>query len=205
MNKSISVLLAMFCLAVSSAHAKAMSSLILVTKQNQAEVGVKFQLSAERVSDTSVIVKMQVPRAGTLKELKRVSMDIGDYKPGISTSPMLYADLQTTQGKDGSLTVSFQLSPQMAEKCSILLGPLTPAKPTREYYSVSLQSFVTTKLAGSTFQKSSKDVIGQSAVHAGLQMGTQIVNGHATVKPNEATHVNAFARNLSRKTPRFQH
>ena len=142
-KKSVWVLLALLALAPLP-NASAMSELISVTKATQAKVGVRFTLSAVRVSETAVLVRMEIPKEGKLKNIKRISLDIGTYPPGVMTSPQVSADLETTSGKNGALIVSFQLSPEMAEKCSLRLSPLDPAVPmSYEYYSVELKGYVT--------------------------------------------------------------
>ena len=123
---------------------KKLRFLIAVTKETQARLGVEFTLTATRVSETAVIVQMEVPRKGKLRELKEVALDIGDYRPGSSGSPLVSANLQTTPGKNGALVVSFQISPELAEKCSIRLGPLYPAVAMSwEYYAVMLKGYIT--------------------------------------------------------------
>src|SRR5258708_4400947 len=129
MTKKFALMLTTALLLAGIPRAFALGELMLVTKENQARIGVKFTLSAARVSDTSVAVQMEIPKEGKLKDLKKVTMDIGDYKPGVATSPMVSANLETKPGKNGSLLVSFYLSPEMADKCSILLGPIEPAPP----------------------------------------------------------------------------
>ena len=125
---------------------KKLRFLIAVTKETQAKIGVEFTLTATRVSETAVLVEMEIPRKGKLRNLKDVSLDIGDYHPGVSSSPLLAANLQTTPGKNNSLIVSFQLSPELADKCSIRLGPLEPAVAMSwEYYAVMLKGYVTTR------------------------------------------------------------
>ena len=71
-------------------------------------------------------------------------MDIGDYRTGTSGSPLVSANLQTTPTKSGALAISFQLSPELAEKCTIRLGPLYPAVALSwEYYAVVLKGYIT--------------------------------------------------------------
>ena len=131
-------------LMVAIPKAFAMHEVIVVTKATQIKMGVKFTLTAQRVSDTAIIVRMEIPKEGKLKELKRVTLDIGDYKPGAPSSPWVSVDLHTSPGKNGSLIVSFQLSPEMADKCSIDLGPLDPAIPeSLVYYSVQFKGYIT--------------------------------------------------------------
>src|SRR5579872_6507095 len=78
----------------------AMSELILVTKATQGKLGVDFTLSAVRVSDSAVLIRMEIPKKGKLKDLKRVTMDIGTYVPGVASSPVVSADLETTPGQN---------------------------------------------------------------------------------------------------------
>ena len=121
-------------------HAFALRELISVTRETQASQGVDFTLSAVRVDDTAVIVRMEIPKKGKLINLKTVTMNIGTGRP------LVHADLETTPGKDGSLVVSFQLSPELADKCDIFLGPLAPDIPTTSvYYAVQLKGYVTVR------------------------------------------------------------
>ncbi len=144
-KKFVWVLIALMLLA-RMPQAFALSELITVTKTTQAKLGAKFTLSAVRVSDTAVLVRMEIPKEGKLRDLKRVTMDIGTYSPGVSSSPQVSADLETTPGKNGSLVVTFQLSPELVDKCSIRLGPLAPAIPmSYVYYAVELKGYITVR------------------------------------------------------------
>lgn len=118
----------------------ALSEGVVVTKKTQAESGLDFTLTAVRLSQDAVSVRMEIPVRGKLKNLKRVTMSIGQG------SPLVSANLQTTPGKEGSLIVSFQLSPDLADKCSIYL--VVPSKnPTaftyESFYAVQLREYVT--------------------------------------------------------------
>jgi len=127
----------MLCASVQQAFA--MGELIVVTKQTQARLGLKFTLVAERVDKEAVLVQMEVPREGKLKTLRSVSMRIG---PG---RPIVAATLQTTPGKNGAWVVSFQVSPEMADKCSVDL--VVPTGGGIEYvvYAVELKGYVTAR------------------------------------------------------------
>ena len=121
-------------------HAFAMSEGYFVTKATQAEQGLDYTLSAVRASDTAVLVSMEIQKVGKLKDLKRVTMTVG------TGSPIVSADLQTRPGKNGSVVVSFQLSPELADKCSIMLfTPTVPVEPMNyeQFYAVELKSYVT--------------------------------------------------------------
>lgn len=126
-------------------HAFANSEFISVTKETQAKLGLKFTLSAVRVSETAVLVRMEIPKEGKLKDLKRVTMTIGTGTIGTAGSPLVSATLQTTPGKKNSWVVSFQLSPDLADKCSIDLVVLNPAAalPNESFYAVELKGYVT--------------------------------------------------------------
>ncbi len=181
-------------------HAFAMSELINVTKETQAKLGVAFTLSAVRVSETAVLVRMEIPKQGKLKHLKRVTMDIGTYLPGVGSSPQVSADLATTPGNNGSLMVSFQLSPEMADKCSILLGPLDPAVPmSSEYYSVELKGYVMNSKAAQNLEQNGDKPIQWGRAEAGFQLGARIVHGHSIFKPGETITFQTYGRNLSGK------
>jgi hypothetical protein len=94
MKKMLASGLIVLALLVGLPKAFALSELILVTKANQAKLGVQFTLSAIKVSDTAVMVEMEIPKQSKLKDLKKVTMDIGDYKAGVLTSPMVSASLR---------------------------------------------------------------------------------------------------------------
>jgi hypothetical protein len=117
----------------------AMGEVAVVTRETQAKLGLNFTLVAERVDSEAVLVRMEIPRKGKLKNLRSVSMRIGSGRPLVS------APLQTSPGKNGSWVVTFQVAPAMAEKCSIDLN--TPYDPPslRSYliYSVALKGYVT--------------------------------------------------------------
>ena len=118
-------------------QAFAMGELVVVTKATQAKLGLNFTLVAERVDAEAVLVRIEVPRAGKLKTLRNIGMSIGQGRPIVA------ATLQTTTGKDGSWIANFQVSPEMADKCSIDL--LVPDVSGDEYlvYAVQLKGYVT--------------------------------------------------------------
>lgn len=129
----------MLCACIQQAFA--MGELIVVTKQTQSKLGLKYTLVAERVNKEVVMVQVEIPREGKLKELRTVSMTIGQG----SGRPIVAATLQTTPGKKGSWVVSFQVSPEMADKCSVDL--VVPTGGGMEYvvYAVELKGYVTAR------------------------------------------------------------
>lgn len=116
-------------------HALAMGEVIEVTRETQAQLGLNYTLVAEKVDEEAVLVSMEIPRKGKLKNLRSVSMRIG---PG---RPIVAATLQTTPGKNGSWGVAFQVSPELADKCSVDL--IVPSE-LRSYvvYAVELKGYV---------------------------------------------------------------
>ena len=124
----------MLCAHIQPAFA--MGSVAVVKKETQAQMGLTYTLVAERVDAEAVLVSMEIPRQGKLKDLRSVSMRIGPGRPLVS------ATLQTTIGKNGSWTVSFQVSPELADKCSV---DLIVPHSTRTYtvYAVELKGYVT--------------------------------------------------------------
>lgn len=130
------VFAAMLCLCVQSAIA--MGSLVRVTKKNQAENGLKFTLTAEKLNAEAVSVQFSIPNEGKLKGLRSVSLTLG----GGNGSPQLHAPLQVTPDKAGMISGMFQLSPELAEKCSIdLVTPMTGR--TYTVYSIELKGYLT--------------------------------------------------------------
>lgn len=126
---------------------KKLGYIIKVTKQTQAKEGLNFTLVANRVSPEAVLVSMEIPREGKLKDVRSVTMNIRPILPPsqsrpVSHSPLVYATLQTTETKKGVWSVSFQLASDLAERCSVDL--LIP-KGLREYfhYAVELKEYIT--------------------------------------------------------------
>ena len=126
---------------------KKLGYIIKVTKQTQAKEGLNFTLVANRVSPEAVLVSMEIPREGKLKDMSRVTLSIRPLLPPsrsgpVSYSPLVSAPLLTTESKKGVWSVSFQLASELAERCSIDL--LIP-KGSREYfyYAVELKEYIT--------------------------------------------------------------
>jgi hypothetical protein len=196
-NKFVWVLIALMSFA-DIPHTRAMGTLVTVTKETQAKLGVEFTLSAVRVSDTAVLVRMEIPKTGKLKELQRVTLDIGSDRPGVPASPLVSADLQTAPGKHGSLVVSFQLSPEMANQCSIRLGPLAPAIPmSYEYYSVELKGYVTDNKSAQNRHQDADVPIQWGEASEGFQLGAREVHGPSNFKIGDTVRFQAFGRNLT--------
>jgi hypothetical protein len=140
MVKKIALITTILMLCACIQQAFAMGELIVVTKQTQAKLGLKFTLVAERVDKEAVLVQMEVPREGKLKTLRSVSMRIG------SGRPIVAATLQTTPGKNGSWVVSFQVSPEMADKCSVdLIVPSEGGGMEYLVYAVEIKGYVTAR------------------------------------------------------------
>ncbi len=135
----ITVLL-MVCACIRFAFA--MGEVVIVTKETQAKLGLNFSLEAERVSKEVVLVRVEVPREGKLKALRSVGMSIGKTKAFENGSPMLSAQLQTTPGKNGSWVATFQLAPELADKCSVDLN-VPESDRTYTIYAVELKGYVT--------------------------------------------------------------
>ncbi len=127
-------------------HASSESLVMTVTKKTQAELGLNYTLSAVRASDTAVLVQMEIPKGSKLKTLKRVNLHIATGNP-LGGSPLLSADLQTTPGKNGSVVVTFQLSPELADKCFLELITTSPPATlsSEEFYAVELKGYITDK------------------------------------------------------------
>lgn len=126
-------ILLMLCACIQ--RASAMGEVVSVTKETQLKLGLDFTLDAERVDAEAVLVRMEIQRTGKLKNLRSVSMRIG------SGRPLVAATLQTTPGKKGSWVVTFQVSPELADKCSVdLIVPV--AGRTYLVYAVELKGYV---------------------------------------------------------------
>jgi hypothetical protein len=132
---SLLVLAGVLCLGIQQAIA--MGSLVRVTKKNQADNGLKFTLTAEKLNAEVVSVQIVIPSEGKLKNVRSVSISLGSG----NGSPQLHAPLQVTPDKSGAVTGMFQLSPELAEKCSIdLVTPMTGR--TYTVYSIELKGYV---------------------------------------------------------------
>lgn len=138
MNRKIVLAAMVLTLCATFRYATAMGSVVEVTRETQATLGLKYTLEADRVDDQAVLVKMEIQRSGKLKNVRSVSISIGAGRPEVA------ATLQTTPGKTGSWVVGFQVSPTMADKCSV---DLTVPEAGRTYvvYAVALKGYVTNK------------------------------------------------------------
>jgi hypothetical protein len=127
-------------LGLAAIRAAAMGEVVLVTRQNQEKLGLRFTLTAERVSNEAVLVRIEAPRQGKLRGLRLVSMTVG--REG---TPLVHAPLYTTAGKDGAWVATFQLSPELADRCTVdLTTPFDPPS-ARSYliYAVELKGYIT--------------------------------------------------------------
>ncbi len=127
---------------------KKLGYVISVTKQTQAREGLNYTLEARRVSPEAVLVSMEIPREGKLKNMRSVTMSIRpllspSHSGPVSYSPLVSAPLQTTEDKKGVWSVSFQLASELAEQCSVDI--LIPRGPVRDYfyYAVQLKEYIT--------------------------------------------------------------
>ncbi len=127
---------------------KKLGFIISVTKQTQAKEGLNYSLTARRVSPEVVMVTMEIPREGKLKDVRSVTMRIRPHLPPtngpVSYSPLVSATLQTTEDKKGVWSVSFQLASELAERCSVdLLMPQGPRPRGYFHYAVELKGYIT--------------------------------------------------------------
>ena len=139
MARKFAWLIVLLLLCASTQQAFALGELISVTKATQAKLGLNYTLVADRVDTEAVLVSMEIPRKGKLKSLRSVSMRIGNGRPIVA------ATLQTRPGKDGAWVVSFQVSPELAAKCSVDL--IVPSDGGMEYlvYAVEIQGYITSR------------------------------------------------------------
>ena len=131
-------------------QAGALSTSQTVTKETQAREGLDFSLSAVRESDEAVIVRMEIPKKGKLQNLQKVRMVISEGK-----SILLWSNLEITTTEDGASVVSFQISPDLADKCSIsLVTESSKTGPANEFaYAVELKGYITVSLRGQAASK----------------------------------------------------
>lgn len=130
---------AMGAASEASARATALGVVTVVTKETQAKEGLEFTLNAVRVSDKVVMVQMEIPNKGNLRDLEAVHLWVGK-----DDTPELYTPLEMKRGKDNQISVTFQLSPEMASRADIWLGPTVLSQPTlRHHYVVRLPGYIT--------------------------------------------------------------
>ncbi len=140
MKKCLLALCALLVVALAQ-PAKAMSEGVTVTNQTQAEFDLHYTLTAERVSDNAVLVHMEIPRQGKLKELLSAALEIGAG----NGSPDLHADLMVREGAHGARELTFQLNPALARKGSIMLT-VPDARAflsSTSFFSVELSGYIT--------------------------------------------------------------
>ena len=106
-----------------------------VTKATQKEHGLTYNLKAEKVGDI-VLVSMEIPRAGKLKELESVALDLS-----VNGRVPLHAPLAMTENR-GVTSVRFQVGTEHVQNCSIKLF-LKMHGRSGEFYGVQLKDYVT--------------------------------------------------------------
>ncbi|MGV3723241.1 MAG: hypothetical protein ACO1SX_20260 [Actinomycetota bacterium] len=111
----------------------------IVTKATQKEHGLTYNLQAEKSGDV-VLVTMEIPRAGKLKELESVALEMS----GERRVP-LHAPLAMSQ-KNGVASVRFQVGTEFVQNCSIMLF-LRMHGRTGQFYGVQLKDYVTERKA----------------------------------------------------------
>lgn len=141
--RRLSTLFAVIALSVCAPSVFALRGVMLVTKDTQAKLGLVFTLIAEKKSEDVVIIDMEIPRKGKLKSLHSVDLNLGTP----SGYPAISAPLQTKTGKNGAWLVRLQLSPEMAEKCSLDLSADAPPTAGVEgiVYSVAIKTYIAAK------------------------------------------------------------
>jgi hypothetical protein len=107
----------------------------IVTKATQKELGLTYDLLAEKVGDV-VLVSMEIPKDGKLKELESASFSMSEG----SRTP-LYVPMAMTE-KKGVVSLRFQVGTEHVEKCSVGLY-LKMHGRSGEFYAVMLKDYVT--------------------------------------------------------------
>ena len=108
----------------------------LVTKETQEKLGLDFDLSATSDDDSALII-LRIPKAGKLKDVQEVRLSISadNQKHFLVRAPLEMRD------KDGAISVSAQLSPELANKAAI---DLVMEQGRREFfYHVRLSDYIT--------------------------------------------------------------
>ncbi len=129
--------IAIAAVLMSSAHVIVASSLgKVVTKANQKEIGLDYELSAIREPD-AVIVSMTIPKRGKLEDLRIVRLSITAEN---GKNFLVRAPLQMSKKGEG-VHVSAQIAPELAEKASL---DLVVEEGRREsYYAVRMADYIT--------------------------------------------------------------
>jgi hypothetical protein len=108
----------------------------LVTKANQKEIGLEYELSAIREPE-AVIVSMTIPLRGQLQDLRIVRLGITAEN---GKNFLVRAPLQMSKKSDG-VHVSAQIAPGLVENASL---DLVLREGRREfYYAVRVADYVT--------------------------------------------------------------
>ena len=107
-------LLAVALSLTSALPASALIRSFRVTKATQAQQELNYTLTAVR-EEKAVIVNLRIPREGKLKNVLAVRLQVlnPDGKHFDVWSPL------EMRQEDGATAVSFQIAPELAERCSI--------------------------------------------------------------------------------------
>jgi hypothetical protein len=128
---------ALVCL--SAGESQALRQGFIVTKATQKQHGLTYNLKAEQAGDI-VLVTMEIPRAGKLKELESVALEFsGDRRVP------LHAPLAMSQ-QNGVSNVRFQVGTEFVQNCSIMLF-LKMHGRSGEFYGILLKDYVTERKA----------------------------------------------------------
>lgn len=112
----------------------------VVTKESQAKEGLVYTLTAKKVSPEVVMVDLEIPLREKLQGLRSAQLQLGSG----NGSPELAVRLDTSTSKEGVWTIHLQLSPALASKASIWLGPTLLSRPMlSHHYALQLSGYIT--------------------------------------------------------------
>lgn len=105
-----------------------------ITATTQYEQGLEFTLTTTPERDDTLIIRLEIPRKGRLKNLAGLQMELNDGKT------TLLAPLSATT-HDGTMSLSFQIARKLVPQCYVNL--FVEVDPRYSIcYAVSLKGYI---------------------------------------------------------------
>lgn len=138
MQQRLTGMMAVVMLFAWMQSAFSMTQGIIVTATTQYDQGLDFTLTTTPERDATVIVRMEIPQKGKLKNLAALQMELNDDKGTLLVAPLA----PTTH--NGVVSVSFQIARKLVAQCAINLFPERNQDDPRYsiFYAVRLKSYV---------------------------------------------------------------
>ena len=132
-------ILAMFMLLAGVHSALAvMGPRYIITPDTQLKQQLEFTLTTTPERDDTLIVRIDIPKQGKLKDLGGMQMELSDDRSTLLLSPL------ATTTHDGAVTASFQIARYLVNVCYINLFVVVDPRYSI-CYSVSLKSYMPDK------------------------------------------------------------